>query len=62
MKIGPPSPSLSFATSAPERRIVVSPQPSTTASSESVEETTYFGSSLYAAWSCESRHVGAKAS
>lgn len=62
MKIAPPSPSFTFATSASERRIVVSPQPSTRASSESVEETTYFGRSLYPAWSSDSGQVDAKAS
>jgi hypothetical protein len=37
---------LSAATSSVERRIVVGPHPSTSASSGSVLDTTYFGSSL----------------
>lgn len=44
--IGPPSVSLSAATSSSERRIVVSPQFDTRSSSVRVVETTYFGITL----------------
>jgi hypothetical protein len=44
--IGPPSVSLSAATSSSERRMVVSPQLSTKSSSVRVVETTYFGIAL----------------
>lgn len=55
--IGPPSVSFSAATSSRERRIVVSPQLSTSPSSVSVVDTTYFGISLYRAKSSMSGHT-----
>ncbi|SLJ82081.1 Uncharacterised protein [Mycobacteroides abscessus subsp. abscessus] len=47
--MAPPSVCFSSATCSVERRIVIGPQSSTSASSVRPVETTYLGSSLYAA-------------
>ena len=61
--MGPPSVSLSAATSSMLRRMVISPQLSTNWSSWSVEETTYLGIALYLGNSVViCGHTGAKIS